>query len=122
MANRLPLAAGTLRHLITIEEPYVSATGRANEQITSWRTWKTAYAAVKNAPGREFYQQAGTAASAAGQTRSEQLLRFTCRYAEMVGLTTAMRIVFNGNTFNIADIRQDFEGMVETVIEARLTQ
>lgn len=122
MAKRAALNSGDLRHLIRIEEPYTSATGRANEQLTSWRKWKDAYASIKNAPGREYYQQGPNYPSTVGQVRSEQIFRFTCRYAEVLGVTPEMRIRFNGQSYGITDIRPDHLNLSETVIEARLVQ
>ena len=122
MAKRAALNSGDLRHVIRIEEPYTSATGRANEQITSWQKWKDAYASIKNAPGREYYQQGPNYPSTIGQVRSEQIFRFTCRYAEVQGINQTMRIRFSGQSYDITDIRPDHANLSETVIEARLVK
>ena len=123
MAKRpAALNSGDLRHVVRIEEPYVSGTGRANEPIESWRKWKDAYASIKNAPGREFYQQGPNYPSTVGQVRSEQIMRFTFRYAEVRGVGATMRLRFDGKLYNITDIREDHLNLTETVVEARLVQ
>ncbi|MFN9110102.1 MAG: head-tail adaptor protein [Bacteroidota bacterium] len=116
------LNSGDLRHLITIEEPYVSSSGRANEPIESWRKWRDAYAHVTTAPGREFYQQGPNYPSTVGQTRSEQIHRFHCRHFEVQNVTATMRIRFENKVYDITDIRPDHSGQSLTVIEARLVQ
>ena len=123
MAKRAAaLNSGDLRHVVRIEEPYVSSTGRANEKLESWRKWKDAYASVKNAPGREFYQQGPNYPSTVGQVRSEQILRFTFRYAEVRGISPTMRLSHDGRVYNITDIREDHLNLSGTVVEARLVQ
>lgn len=122
MAKRAPLGAGSLRHLILIEEQAATATGRANEQLTEWVPYRRAYAAIRNAPGREYMQQGSGGSSSPGQVRSEQVFRFTCRYTEVLGVTHGMRIKFQGAAYDITDIRPDLESLIETVLEARLVK
>lgn len=114
--------SGDLRHVIRIEEPYVSSTGRANEPLTAWRKWRDAYADIRNAPGREYYQQGPNYPSTIGQTRSEQIFRFHCRYFDVLGVQPTMRIRFENQVYDITDIQTDNRMLSETVIEARLTR
>ena len=114
--------SGNLRHVISIEEPYDSGTGRANDPFQAWRKWRDAYADVRNAPGREYYQQGPNYPSTVGETRSEQIFRFHCRYFDVLGVQHTMRIRFEGQTYDITDIRPDHRLLAETVIEARLVK
>lgn len=122
MAKRPGLNSGRMQHVIRFEEPYTSSAGRANEPMTSWRKWRDAYAEIRNTPGREFYQQGPNYPSTTGQTRTDQIFKFTCRYFDVLGVQHTMRIKFEGKYYNITDIQPDHRNLSETVIEARLTQ
>lgn len=114
--------SGDLRHVIRIEEPYDTGTGRANEPIVGWRKWKDAYASIKNKPGREYYQQGPNYPSTAGEMRSEQIYMFSFRYAEVLGIDFTMRLRFNGETYNITDVRPDHLNLTETIVQARVVK
>ena len=122
MAKRAALNSGDLRHIIVFETPAQTALGRAGEPVVTWTVIGRAYAAVTNSPGREYYQQGPNYPSTVGQIRSEQILRFSCRYDEVRQITPICRIKFEGKTYNITDIREDHKNLAMTLIEARLVE
>ena len=87
------MSSGRLRQRITIQER-VSSTDSRGFQHVSWQDICTVWAAAENLRGREFF--------AAAAVQAEHTVKFTIRYRE--GITPAMRIVFDGKTYNITGI------------------
>jgi SPP1 family predicted phage head-tail adaptor len=108
------MRGGVLKNVITIEESYTSSTGRANETIVSWRKWRDTFAEITSVRGKEFFEK--------GQRYSETVFRFRCRYFDVVGLSHAMRISFEGQTYNIKSIQADLQRRNDTIIDATLIQ
>lgn len=78
---------------ITIQQRSNSVSSNGFE-TESWTDYKTVWAGVSNLFGREFY--------AAATVQAENTVKFTIRY--LSGITSDMRIVFQGRYFDIKHI------------------
>lgn len=110
---------GSFRHLITIERPDIEneTTDEYGRRITPWLPVAQAYAAVADVSGREFYEAAAH--------QMENVVTFTTRW--LSDLTTAMRIWWNGATYEIMQInhlgyKRDFIRIKARVIAAEGAQ
>ena len=84
---------GKLRHLITIES-YSMTQGAYGEPIATWSTFSTAWASITPGSGKEFF---------ASKMRNPEISHsITIRY--LSGLTSKMRVNFNGRYFDILDV------------------
>ena len=84
---------GDLNKRITIQQASITPNTNGFE-VETWTDFKTVWANVSNLFGREYY--------AAKEVKAETTVKFTIRYIS--GLTTDMRIAFNGKTYNITFI------------------
>lgn len=82
---------GKLRQLLRIETP-AEAQNATGEAIETWTHYATVYGALEPLRGRELYQ--------AQAVQSEITAKATIRYRS--GVTSKMRIVHGGLTYNIA--------------------
>lgn len=87
------MRAGQLRHSVTIEQATESQNA-IGEAIQTWTTFAKRRASVQPFQGREFWS--------AKQFNAESNLRVRLRY--LTGLTTKMRISWNGRLFDIRSI------------------
>lgn len=81
---------GDLKHRITFKT-YTSIENDMGDAISSWIDYKTVWASVTNLHGRELFQ--------AMQVQAEYTVKFTIRYCK--NINENMRIVFNGQEYNI---------------------
>lgn len=94
----MSIAAGRLRHRITIERPDRQRDPLTGEWIAVWTpVWESVPAAIEPLSAREFI--------AAQAVQSEVTARIVIRYRE--GVTAAMRIVHNGQIYNIHGVLPD---------------
>ena len=94
----MSIAAGRLRHRITIERPDRQQDRNTGEWIPRWvPAWEGVPAAIEPLSAREFI--------AAQAVQSEVTARIVIRYRE--GVTAAMRIVHNGRIYNIHGVLPD---------------
>jgi len=84
---------GGLRHRITIQK-HTTTVNENGFEVETWEDIKTVWAAVSNLHGREYF--------AAAAVQAENTVKFTVRYLQ--GLDTAMRIRFQGKTYDITAI------------------
>ena len=92
--------AGIYRHKITIQER-TDVTDSFGQPQPTWSTFKTWFAAVEPLNGRELFT--------ANQFESEVTTRIRMRY--LTGVTTKMRISWNGKIYNIREIViKDYRG------------
>lgn len=103
---------GALRNVITIEERTEASRDRLNAPVYSWSTWREPYAEVVARRGSELYDPDTK------QRYSQTFVRFRCRFDDVDGLDTAMRIVFDGQTYDIRNILPDHQRRVDCIIEA----
>ncbi len=87
------MRAGKLRHQITIQQNTPARNGKG-EEIDSWSTFATRYAAVIPLTGRELFN--------AQQRHAEAELRMELRYFS--GVTTKMRVSWDSRLFDILHI------------------
>lgn len=87
------MQAGRLRHRVTIQNA-VEARNAYGEAIKTWSTVATVYASVEPIRGREMFD--------AEQVQSEVTHRVRLRYRP--GLTSQMRLLFNGRMFEIQTV------------------
>lgn len=86
--------AGDLRHLIKVQRRVeLGVDARGNRQ-TEWRDVYEIYAAVHDVSGREFYQAAAL--------HMENIVSMVIRHVE--GISADMRVVFNGQAYDIVQI------------------
>lgn len=99
-----PIGAGELSERITIEQASTSqdAVGQA---VNSWSTVATVWAGVNPLSGREFF--------AAGATQSQETIVFRIRY--MAGLTSAMRVSWQGNAYPMTAPPVNVDGASHTL-------
>ena len=93
----MSLAAGRLRHRVTLQRQSATQDATTGEMIVSWVTVAELWAHVEPLSVREFI------ASAAMQ--SEVSAKVTIRYRTDINAT--MRFVFRGKLYNIAGVLPD---------------
>lgn len=87
------MRAGSLRHRVVIESPAV-ATGSVGGQSITWSTFATIWASVEPLRGSEYLS---------GQQLTNKVsAKITSRYRD--DITTAMRAVWDGHTYDIVDV------------------
>jgi len=85
--------SGQMRRKIRIEE--LTETRTSSGAITeSWSTYKTVRAEVLPVSGREYFS--------AQTVNAQNTVKFNTRY--MIGITTKMRIIYDGRTFDIQTV------------------
>ena len=84
---------GELRHRITIQK-LTTGINENGFEVETWEDYRTVWAAASNLHGREYY--------AAAAVQAENTVKFTIRY--LSGVDAAMRICFQGKTYNITAI------------------
>jgi SPP1 family predicted phage head-tail adaptor len=100
-----------LRNLIEIQE-LISEKDKNGEIIHSWKEKAKVYAYVKAIEGKTYIGESFEYAQVVPNT----LYKFAVRY--MVGITTAMRIIYNNKCFNIRKIINEDELNVALIIIA----
>ena len=87
------MRAGALRHRVQIQN-YVEGVDEIGQPFYGWETVATVWAAVEPLQGREFF--------AAQTAFSETTTRIRMRYRP--GITTTMRILFEGAFYNVQSV------------------
>lgn len=93
----MALAAGKLRHKVTVEQLVININSYGEQDPAQWVPFAEVWAAIEPLSGREFL--------AASQTQSSVTCRITIRALE--GLLPSMRISHRGKVYNIAAILTD---------------
>ena len=99
----MTLAAGNLRHRVTLQQQQMTVDPVTNEPITVWADVAELWAHVEPLSVREFI------ASAAGQ--SELTARITIRYRSDVNAN--MRFLHRGKVYNVHGAQADKESGLE---------
>lgn len=91
---------------------FTEATNNIGVHAQSWQTLFRPWAEVNCTGGREYY--------AAAQVNSENDMIFKIRYSRIMAdkLSSELRIIYNGNTYNIKHIDDFMEQHREFVIRA----
>lgn len=87
------MKSGKLRHRVTVQQKVVTRDAYGAEVVT-WQEFATLWMSVEPLSGREYV--------AMRHSESDISTRFRCRYK--AGLDTAMRLLFNGQAFDIREI------------------
>lgn len=85
---------GRMNRRITIQHKAVTGRASNGEELRSWATYRTAWAALEPINGREFLTERDTLA--------QQVVRFRMRYQP--GIDPAMRILHDGSVFEIVEV------------------
>jgi SPP1 family predicted phage head-tail adaptor len=97
------IAAGSLRHRVTLQQPVQSRNETTGEAIDVWVAVDEVWAAVEPLSAREFIQSAAL--------QAEVVARITIRYRS--DLLPTWRIVHGDKTYSIEGILADKESGVE---------
>jgi len=97
--------AGSLRHRVTLQQLVAGSPQRRpdGEPDAAWVEYLTVYAAVEPVTGREFF------AAQAVEHEADTTIRMRYR----TGITTAMRVVFEGRTYDIRAVLDHHERHIE---------
>ena len=87
------MRAGDFRYRVTIEQKSVARDTSGGEVVT-WSVFAVVWSSCETITGREFF--------ASAQVNSTVTTKFGIRY--LAGVTTAMRISFAGDLYNIVAI------------------
>ncbi|WP_196007899.1 phage head closure protein [Clostridium tyrobutyricum] len=82
-----------LKHKITFQK-LTTTTNENGFEVEVWEDYSTAWAAISNLMGREYF--------AAAAVQAEKTVKFTIRYLQ--GITDDMRILFEDKQYNITFI------------------
>lgn len=104
--------AGELRQSIVIEQPVEGAVDAHGRRTVTWTEYKSCMASVREVSGKEFY--------AAAAMQMEDVETFGVRYDS--GITTAMRIRFEGGVYEIMQINRLGRMGDFMLIKARMSQ
>jgi SPP1 family predicted phage head-tail adaptor len=108
------MRAGALRNVIDIEQQSETGRNALNEPIVSWTLWRQVYCEKFARRGAERYDD-GTS-----QRYAEAVFRFRCRYQDVEGIDATMRIVFEGQVYDIRAILPDDQRREDCIIDATL--
>jgi head-tail adaptor len=118
MAKRSQIRSGSLKDVIVIQRQVQSSTGRANEALMEWATFRTVFSEVEAKSGNELLQAAQRVGNTQGQIYARTVMRFRCRHGDVVGVTPDMRISFESALYDIKAILPDYAGKAHILIEA----
>ena len=91
------MRTGKLRHRITLQRPGLSQDPQTGEMVPGWQDVATVWASIEPLSAREFI--------AAQAVQSDVSVRITMRYRP--GITSAMRLLHDGKTYNITGVLAD---------------
>lgn len=93
------VAAGDLRHRVTLQRKQVTQDQATGEMVTAWADVAQVWAAILPSSGREFI----AAAAAQSEVQGKIVIRFRD------DVDASMRIVYRGKYFNILAVLPDAE-------------
>lgn len=99
------LAAGQLRHLVTIQERSTTRDSVSGQVVEDWTDGDTVWAAVQPLSGKELEH----AQAIKAQINTKIVIRFHA------GVTPASRIKFNDRLFNVVSVINTDELNVELI-------
>lgn len=101
--------AGSLRHLVTLQQKTVSGTGDRGQPVYTWATLATCYARIDVLP--PFGKKAEVARQLVASATHSIVMRF------LAGMDATCRVQWNGRTFNIGYISDhDERGIWQTLL------
>jgi hypothetical protein len=106
---------GSQRNLMTVQRRIQMGTNAANEPNFVWQDWRPdIFCEVSVKRGKEQFDPIGA------KRYSEDVWQFRTRYDEVRGLDAAMKIVHEGNIYDIKAILPDGQKQWDCVIEATI--
>lgn len=108
------MRSGALRNVIDIQQATETGRNGLNEPIVSWTLWRQVFCEKTTRRGSERFDD-GT-----NQRYAEAMFRFRCRYQDVDGIDATMRIVFEGQVYDIRAIMPDDQMRSDCLIEATL--
>lgn len=103
------MAAGDRQYLVVVEKATYTKNSM-NEQIATWDEFCQAWVSAEAKRGREFFEN--------GQRYEQTVMRFGFDFHDAEGVTSDMRIVFEGGYYAIKQVLPDYARRQETVVEA----
>lgn len=100
---------GPLREKITVQE-YSATRDSYGGEVKTWATYATRWANVQSVSGREFFSSS--------QVNATVTTKFVLRYLE--GLSTKMRISWDGRLFDIVAVLESGNDRMMTVMAEEL--
>jgi SPP1 family predicted phage head-tail adaptor len=97
------VAAGKLRHKVTLQAPTTTQDSDTGEQVVEWHTIAEPWAEIAPLSGREYL--------AAGAEQSEVRGRITIRYRDDVA--PDQRIIYRRRYYTILAVQLDADSMLE---------
>ena len=108
------MRTGNLRNQITIQSRAQTGTDRQNAPIYTWSTWKEVFTEIAARRGGESFSEENK------QRFSQEYYRFRCRFYDVDGVSASMRILFDGQLYDIRSVLPDHNRRGHTLIEATL--
>lgn len=111
------MRAGALRGLLTIQRQVTvgSKSTEFFEPNRVWQDWKADIpCAVEVKRGREHFD------AQSKQRYTEEVWLFRVRYEEVTGIDSSMRVVFEGQAFDIRPLRPDAQFRRDVILECTL--
>lgn len=105
------MRAGALRNPIEIHRQVQVGVDSLNAPNMVWQLWRDPLADIAVLRGREHFDPLTK------QRYSEEVWQFRVRYEEVIGVDAKMRVVYDGNTYDIKAIRPDGEKRTECILE-----
>jgi SPP1 family predicted phage head-tail adaptor len=104
--------SGLMDELVTVQQFTTTTDSNTGEKLQSWSTYSTPWARIQEA-------ESGSENVDADRREAKQTVTFTLRYDS--GITTKMRIVWEGKNYNIENIA-DLERRMYLRIQTELVQ
>lgn len=105
---------GARRNKVEIQQQVQTGTDELKQPVYTWQAYASPWAEIIVRTGQEHFDPETK------QRYSEAKYRFRCAYLDTVGVTTKMRIVYEGRNYDIRAVLPDEARKVDTVIEATL--
>ncbi len=108
------VSSGRLKTPIEIQSRLETGRDALNAPIFAWTTFVKCFARKDVLSGGERYD------SKTGQRYSSTSHQFTCRFLDVKGITSDMRLVFDGQNYDIRGILPDDQEDSVVLLEATL--
>lgn len=105
------MRAGALRNPIEIQRKVQVGVDSLNAPKMVWQVWRDPLAELTVLRGREHFDPLTK------QRYSEEVWQFRVRYDEVVGVDATMKVVYDGNTYDIKAIRPDGQKRTDCILE-----
>jgi len=108
------MISGELREYVTFQKKTAGAPTALGEPTYTWSTFCNAYANVSARGGGEKFDDPK------GERYSETVYQFLMRRDDVAGIDATMRISFDGQLYDIRDVRPDDNRREAVVVQATL--